>query len=519
VHLDDEVAAPDAAGLIKSLLAQHRVDLEIVVADAREKGGKVPGDDGSGRVRSVKGPFKSHAAELNAAAAAAKGKMILLIDNRGAAVTAMRSCAETMALAMRRERGVSLVFSDYDRVEGSKRTEVRLLDHHVGRLRDFQDFGRVWLIDRRALKRVGGFNEKLIPGVLYDLRLKLSEAGSLRRIANRYAGSLYTVRAAGAGHDVFAYLLATKETQLEMERVLTEHLKRIGAHLRAGFNQRRVTYTRKEEAAFKDCLVSVVVPVNNRPEFMPTAIESIQAQTEKRVEAVIVVNGGDKDPTCDAVRAHMEGGSKFDAKKPPVRLIVTDVNNLGLCLNTGIDAGRGKYYLQLDSDDRLKPNAAAKVIAAFKKNPKAAMVVGSYEVWQKDEKTGELSRREDIPVVTHGEWTDDNGRNNLLRINGAGAPRAIHKKVLKEIGYFGCNDEHNSRNYGEDYDLVLRVSEEHAIARVWDPIYEVIRHSGGTDHAIDQSTIDRNDEAKDAMRRAALERRIKLNRKAKHARR
>jgi glycosyltransferase involved in cell wall biosynthesis len=518
IHLGDDVATRDARALVESLLAQTRVDLEIIASDSRGKKPNVPGDDGSGRVSVVQGKFKSRAEAINAALAAAEGTLILLIDNRGAAVKIARSGAETMAMAMRRQKGTVMVFSDYTSKVGRRAQEIRLLDHHIGRVRDFEDYGRVWMIDRAAMRRIGGLDESLKAGDLYDLRLKMSERGEVLRIGNRYAGSLYTVAAAGAGHDVFAYLLASKETQLEVERVVTEHLKRIGAYLKPGFSQRRVKYTKSELAAFDKCLVSVVVPVNSRPGFMPSAIESIQAQTEKRVEAIIVVNGGESDPTCDAVREYMEGGSKFDPKKPPVRLIVTDVNNLGLCLNSGIEAARGRYYLQLDSDDRLKPNAAKLILKAFSDDPKAGMAIGSYEVWEKDEETGQLSRREDIPVVTHDEWTADNGRNNLLRINGAGAPRAVDIKVLREVGWFGCNDEHGSRNYGEDYDLVLRISEQYSIARVWKPIYEVIRHSGGTDHSIDQQTVDRNDNTKDGMRRAAIQRRIRLNRAAKRRR-
>ena len=119
---------------------------------------------------------------------------------------------------------------------------------------------------------------------------------------------------------------------------------------------------------------------------------------------------------------------------------------------------------------------------------------------------------ENLPVVTHDEWTEENGRNNLLRINGAGAPRSIPIQLIRDIG-FSVNEEPFARNYGEDYNMVLMISERHRIGRVWDAIYEVIRHSGGTDHSIDQVTIDRNDEAKDFMRKEAIERRIALNKK------
>jgi len=114
-------------------------------------------------------------------------------------------------------------------------------------------------------------------------------------------------------------------------------------------------------------------------------------------------------------------------------------------------------------------------------------------------------------VVTHDEWTEENGRNNLLRIGGAGAPRSIKIKVLQELGWFGMNDAPYSRNYGEDYELVNKCAERYRIGRVWEPIYKVVRHSGGTDHMIDQLTIDINDNAKDHMRLEALQRRKEIN--------
>jgi len=140
------------------------------------------------------------------------------------------------------------------------------------------------------------------------------------------------------------------------------------------------------------------------------------------------------------------------------------------------------------------------------------MVIGSYEVWEKGD-DGSLSRMKDIPVVTHDEWTENNGRNNLLRINGAGAPRSIPIHTIKEMGYFGINDDAYARNYGEDYEMVNKIAEYYKIGRIYDPVYEVIRHSGGTDHAINQEVIDRNDEAKDDMRKEVILRRIAFNTK------
>jgi hypothetical protein len=151
-----------------------------------------------------------------------------------------------------------------------------------------------------------------------------------------------------------------------------------------------------------------------------------------------------------------------------------------------------------------------KIVQCFQSSADVGMVIGSYEVWEKKE-DGSMSRMEEIPVVTHDEWTDTNGRNNLLRINGAGAPRSVPINLIKDMGYFCINDDPYSRNYGEDYEMVNKIAEHFKIGRIYDPIYEVVRHSGGTDHAINQDVVDRNDEAKDDFRREAILRRIEFN--------
>ncbi|MFQ5807752.1 MAG: glycosyltransferase [Phycisphaerae bacterium] len=524
---------------LQAALDQDHRPAEVIVVDGRGPSAPLdfmpPGADAS-RIRHLPGKYANRAAMYNAALKSATGEYMLLVFNGQAQVTLKRSAVRTMVMAAardhRRDAGatpgggtpagataanapceIGMVYGDYERIEADgRRTDVHLLDWHEGRVRDTMDFGNAILFRTDALRELGGFDERHNAADLYDLRLRVTEKYKPAHIANRFAGSLYSVAAPVKAHNVFDYLLASKDAQLEMERAFTEHLKRTGAYLAPDAHVQTIQYEPEEEERFADCIASVVIPVNNRPAFIGRAIESVQAQTIPNVEVIVVVNGGEEDPTADEVRRYMEGGDRYDPAAPRVRLIVVDINNLGLCLNAGIAAARGKYYVQLDSDDRLKPDAVEKLLAVFDSDPTVGMVVGSYEVWTLNETTGELQRNEEIPVVTHDEWTADNGRNNLLRINGAGAPRAAHLKVIHEVGWFGVNDTPSCRNYGEDYDLVLRISERYTIGRVWEPIYEVIRHSGGTDHAIDQATIDRNDDAKDYMRLEALRRRRVLNR-------
>ncbi len=490
---------------LKSVLNQGIQPAEIIVLNQTENI-TLPIQATNVPVKIIGGNYQTEGAYLNAAMAVAEGDFILYIDNQLNEVHLKRGYLAAALLMTEKYPLLGLFYSDYDLIDGTQVKEVRLLKHHHGRLRDNQDYGKVFFISRAALKAVGGCDQKLKYKCLYDLRLRLSEKYELQHVANKSGGSLYEVVAGEQKHNVFDYLLVNKESQREAEEVLTNHLKRIGAYLKPGMGYRK----RPGLNQSYDYIASIIIPVNRRPEFIQTALESVFAQTVQDIEVIVVVNGGEDDPTIGEVQRYLPGGDLYQSDKPPVRLIVTDINNIGFSLNLGVKKARGRYYVQLDSDDRLKPDAVEKILAVFDSDEYIGTVIGSYEVWEK-KADGSLVRMEAIPVVTHDEWTDENGRNNLLHINGAGAPRAIPIRIIKEMGYFGINDEPYARNYGEDYDLILKISEKYRIGRVWTPIYEVVRHSGGTDHSIDQATIDRNDEAKDYMRLLAVQRRILLN--------
>ncbi len=453
----------------------------------------------------IKNNGQTAGALLNEAFKKVQTPYVLYVNNQNTEIHLKNAATDLFLQSIAHYPDAGMIYSDYEIKEGDSLKEIHLLKHHIGRVRDNQDYGRVFFFNHAALKAVNFADEKLKFNTLYDLRLKLSEKHEIVHIANRYNGSLYTVIAQAKEHNVFDYLLASKESQLEAEKVVTEHLKRINAYLAPG-----AFYTERPSAPEGTTLkATVIIPVNNRPQFIGTAIESVQAQTVQDIEVIVVVNGGPNDPTIPEVKRYMEGGDKYDASKPEVRLIVVDINNIGFCLNLGAKLARGEFYVQLDSDDRLKPFAVEKILEVYQSDPKIGMVIGSYEVWQLED-DGRYFRMENLPVVTHDEWTEENGRNNLLRINGAGAPRSLPIQLIREIG-FSMNEEPFARNYGEDYQMVLQVSERHRIGRVWEAIYEVVRHSGGTDHSIDQITIDRNDEAKDFMRAEAIRRRQKLN--------
>lgn len=513
MQYDDKPGYNDEAlnSTLQTLIQQNYDNWELVIVDSRGKNAAAPGLLQHEKIRVLTGDFKNRAQAVNAALKEVAGEYILLVNNEGTQVKFRLSTLEALLLIAERNENIGMIYADYVRIEeDGTQTEVHLLDHHVGRLRDNMDYGALLFFPAEVIQSVNGLNENYNAADLYDLRLKVASRYRLIHISAKKNGHLYLAQAAAQGHNVFDYLLAGKDVQLEMEKALTQHLKRIGAYLPPEKNFHEVQYTPEEDEKLKSYVASIIIPVFDRKDFIGTAIESVQAQTVQNVEILIMVNGGPTDSTIAGVKPYLPGGEKYDPNKPEVRLFIEDINNLGFCFNKGLQEARGKYYVQLDSDDRLKPDAVEKIVALFDSDSRIAMAIGSYEVWQKDEQTGELSRMEKIPVVTHDEWTEKNGRNNLLRINGAGAPRSAHIKIMREIGGFGMNDSPHCRNYGEDYDMVLRMSEKYRIGRIWEPIYEVIRHAGGTDHSIDLLTIERNDNAKDYMRKEAIERRLKI---------
>ena len=493
---------------VRSIVSQINRDFDVIFLGKTDAETMNSLEKNSIETKEINKESKGFTVLMNEAVKRSEADYILYIDNRNNPVILKKAALEAFLICAERNPESGLFYADYELEDGGNIKEIKLLFHHIGRVRDNQDYGNVSFVRREALDKISLFDESVKYNPLYDLRLKISEHYKLTRISNKFNGSYYRVVASGKKANVFDYLMAGKDVQVEAEEIVTNHLKRINAYLKPG----KFTATKSEYNDVSTLAASVIIPVGFRPEFIGTAIESIHAQSVQDIEAIIVINGGDNDPTIREVKKYMKGGESYNPGKPEVCLIVVDINSIGFCLNLGVNQARGKYYMQLDSDDRLKPDAVEKIVGCFESSGDIGMVIGSYEVWEKSD-DGSLSRMKDIPIVTHDEWTEDNGRNNLLRINGAGAPRSIPIHIIKEMGYFGINDDAFARNYGEDYEMVNKIAEYYRIGRVYDPVYEVIRHSGGTDHAINQDVIDRNDEAKDDMRKEVILRRIAFNTK------
>src|SRR5215470_9966543 len=371
-----------------------------------------------------------------------------------------------------------------------------LIDYQLGSIRDNFDFGSAILLSReevdKALRDHGGISPDLRWGGLYDLRLKLSINSTIFRIPE----PLYTRVAAdlrSSGEKIFDYVHPRKrDYQIEMEKIATQHLERIGARLGPSFADPPES---REDFPVK---ASVVIPVRNRVKTIADAARSALSQKADIPFNVIVVDNHSTDGTTDLLRDLAAGDGRL-IHITPAR---TDYG-IGGCWNEAIYSPHcGRYAAQLDSDDIYSSeNTLARVVEEFDSG-KYAMVIGSYTIVDFDLK--------ELPpgLIDHREWTRENGRNNALRINGLGAPRAFDVTALRQIGL-------PNTSYGEDYAVALRMSREYEIGRIYESLYFARRWSGNSDSALPLATMNRYDSYKDRLRTMEILARRKFNARKK----
>jgi glycosyltransferase involved in cell wall biosynthesis len=322
---------------------------------------------------------------------------------------------------------------------------------------------------------------------LYDLRLKVSQKHRLVHIPELLYSEVEP-DTRKSGEKQFDYVDPRNRTvQIEMENACTDHLKKIKAWLKPDFKKIRFGSGKFEYEA------SVIIPVKNRSRTIADAIESVLSQEAQFRFNLLVVDNYSTDGTTEIIRT-------FAAKDKRVFHIIPERNDLGIggCWNEGIMHEKcGKFVIQLDSDDLyIDKNVISRIVAAFY-SQQCAMVIGSYKMVN--------FKLEDIPpgLIDHREWTPDNGRNNALRINGLGAPRAFYTPVLREILVPNVS-------YGEDYAVGLAISRNYQIGRIYEPLYLCRRWEDNSDAALDVNKINAYNIYKDRIRTIELLARKKL---------
>ncbi len=379
------------------------------------------------------------------------------------------------------DSGAGIVYSDFRDRHADEITDHPLIDYQPGSLRDNFDFGALVLVSREAaqhaLQQHGAISTDLKDGGWYDLRLKISvDAPVLRVPEPLYTRSIVEARA--SGEKQFDYVDPRQRAyQIEMERIATEHLKRINAYLDPQFAEAPVP------AEAFPVKASIIIPVRNRVKTIADAVRSTLSQQADFAFNVIVVDNHSTDGTTELLKQIAAEDARL------IHLIPTRTDlGIGGCWNEAVYSSHcGRYAVQLDSDDLYSDeHTLAKVIAKFDEG-RYAMVIGSYTLV--DFELNELPPG----LIDHREWTRENGRNNALRINGLGAPRAFETTVLRKFGL-------PNTSYGEDYAIALRISRDYEIGRIYDSVYLCRRWGGNSDSALPLATMNRYDVYKDRLR-------------------
>lgn len=386
------------------------------------------------------------------------------------------------------DTGAVMVYSDHYSLEEGALTKHPAIDYQAGSLRDDFDFGSLWLIKSQALLDYVAQTDRVdyqYAG-LYDLRLYLSRKGEIFHL-NEYLYTEAELDNRKSGEKQFDYVNPrNREVQIEMERACTAHLEKVGAIVDTNF-YRQPDFDEQDFA----CEASVVIPVFNREKTIADAVKSALSQKTNFPYNVIVVNNHSTDSTGEIL-------DSIDDER--LIQIVPGRTDLGIggCWNVAVNSDHcGKFAVQLDSDDLYSsPKTLQKIVDAFHEQ-KAAMIIGSYRMCDFDLNT--------LPpgLIDHKEWTEDNGCNNALRINGLGAPRAFFTPLVRQIQF-------PNTSYGEDYALGLAFSRRYRIGRIYDELYLCRRWGGNSDAALSVERVNANNLYKDRLRTMELKARQQM---------
>ena len=423
---------------------------------------------------------------LREIASGVKTKYVLLYQK--AASCDMSEDALARMVRVADDTGALMVYADHYVVKDGIREAHPLIDLQEGALRDDFDFGTVTLVRTDVLRE---FTErqsrKYEYAALYAFRLYMQRKGLIFHL-NEYLYTSEMLDMRKSGEKQFDYVNPrNREVQIEMEQAVTEHLTIIGA---------LVDNKKYKEPQFTlgnfPVEASVIIPVYNREKTIADAVRSALSQEASFEYNVIVVDNHSTDNTGKILR---------EISDPRLVVIVPERTDLGIggCWNEAVySKSCGRFAVQLDSDDLYSGTDTLQRIVDCFHEQRTGMVIGSYRMCDFDLQT--------LPpgIIDHREWTDDNGANNALRINGLGAPRAFFTPLLREVGF-------PNTSYGEDYALGLWFSRTYRLGRIYDELYLCRRWGGNSDADLSIDKLNKNNSYKDKLRTIELLARKKMN--------
>lgn len=404
----------------------------------------------------------------------AKSEYLLFILGFAKVEITLESIKRMLSIAEQTSAG--FIYSDYNEIRDNKVIKHPTIEYQLGSIRDDFDFGNIVLIPRKVF-------EDEIPkedykhAAFYALRLTISTNHKILRIPEH----LYTqepVDLRKSGEKQFDYVDPKNQTvQKEMEKAASIHLKKIGAIIAQG---NEINFSEIDNFSAR---ASVIIPVKNRQKTIKDAVESALNQDVSFSYNIIIVDNHSTDKTSKIIKEYSEKNERVIHLIPPQKGL-----NIGGCWNYALQSKHcGAFAVQLDSDDVYSsPDTLNKIVNAFY-SEKCAMVIGSYTMTNFE--------MQELPpgLIDHKEWTDDNGMNNALRINGLGAPRAFYTPIIRKIDFPDVS-------YGEDYAAALAISRDYKIGRIYESLYLCRRWEGNTDSDLPIEKVNKNNFYKDKIR-------------------
>ncbi len=204
-------------------------------------------------------------------------------------------------------------------------------------------------------------------------------------------------------------------------------------------------------------LVSVIVPVFNRQDYVAETIESIVKQTYKNIE-IIIINDGSTDDSEKIIRT-------FQSQYPDAINII-DQQNQGQvkARNNGLKIARGEFIAFLDSDDVWALDKIEKQIPLF--TDKVGLIYSGVEyidTW--GNAIGSEQCDQDIKGAVYERL--------IVKNRMTGGTVIVKNEALKKVGLF---DE--TLEAAENWDLWIRVTQFYEVDFVDEALLKYRKHSG-----------------------------------------